>query len=154
MILLYFLCLLCACIHCVCTMWRHLRERSFGVCGDRAWPYQSKFHCYGPGVWPVDWLVISLISYVTYLSCIRIRGLNLFTLRPHCGEAGPAHHLVTAFLLAQNISHGLLLRKVCVIPPVLKQLPQNMSTVLDVVNFQPCKDFCQCTALPPLLTFL
>lgn len=41
-----------------------------------------------------------------------IRGMNTFTLRPHCGEAGPAHHLVTAFLLAQNISHGLLLRKV------------------------------------------
>ena len=40
--------------------------------------------------------------------------MNLFTLRPHCGEAGPVHHLVTSFLLSQNISHGLLLRKVCV----------------------------------------
>ena len=47
------------------------------------------------------------------LSLYRIRGMNTFTLRPHCGEAGPAHHLVTAFLLGQNISHGLLLRKVC-----------------------------------------
>ena len=36
----------------------------------------------------------------------------MFTLRPHCGEAGPAHHLVTSFILAENISHGLLLRKV------------------------------------------
>ena len=33
-------------------------------------------------------------------------------LRPHCGEAGPVSHLMTSFLLAQNISHGLLLRKV------------------------------------------
>ena len=41
-----------------------------------------------------------------------IRGFTTFTLRPHCGEAGPANHLVTTFLLAQNISHGLLLRKV------------------------------------------
>ena len=38
--------------------------------------------------------------------------MNVFNLRPHCGEAGPAHHLVTAYLLAENISHGLLLRKV------------------------------------------
>ena len=38
--------------------------------------------------------------------------MNIFNLRPHCGEAGPAHHLVTAYLLADNISHGLLLRKV------------------------------------------
>ena len=43
----------------------------------------------------------------------RERGFNTFVLRPHCGEAGPAHHLVSAFMLAENISHGLLLRKVC-----------------------------------------
>ena len=43
---------------------------------------------------------------------VRIRGMNTFVLRPHCGEAGPANHLISAFLLAENISHGLLLRKV------------------------------------------
>lgn len=42
----------------------------------------------------------------------RLLGYNTFTLRPHCGEAGPVHHLAAAFLLADNISHGLLLRKV------------------------------------------
>ena len=42
----------------------------------------------------------------------RIRGLHTFQLRPHCGEAGPAHHLITTFMLAENISHGLMLRKV------------------------------------------
>jgi adenosine deaminase len=36
-------------------------------------------------------------------------------LRPHCGEAGPVHHLVTGFMTGQNISHGLLLRKVCMV---------------------------------------
>ena len=46
---------------------------------------------------------------------IRIRGMNTFVLRPHCGEAGPANHLISAFLLSQNISHGLLLRKVSVV---------------------------------------
>ena len=45
----------------------------------------------------------------------RVRGMNTFVLRPHCGEAGPASHLISAFLLAENISHGLLLRKVSAI---------------------------------------
>ncbi|CAL8111590.1 unnamed protein product [Orchesella dallaii] len=48
----------------------------------------------------------------------RERGLNTFVLRPHCGEAGPVQHLVSAYLLSENISHGLLLRKV----PVLQYL--------------------------------
>ena len=43
----------------------------------------------------------------------RERGFNTFVFRPHCGEAGPAHHLVSAFMFAENINHGLLLRKVC-----------------------------------------
>ncbi|XP_054724062.1 AMP deaminase 2-like [Uloborus diversus] len=48
----------------------------------------------------------------------RARGLNTFYLRPHCGEAGPIQHLTTGYLLSENISHGLLLRKV----PVLQYL--------------------------------
>ena len=47
-----------------------------------------------------------------FVTLHRERGFNTFVLRPHCGEAGPAHHLVSAFMLAENISHGLLLRKV------------------------------------------
>ncbi|XP_044013715.1 AMP deaminase 2 isoform X5 [Aphidius gifuensis] len=46
------------------------------------------------------------------------RGFNTFVLRPHCGEAGPIQHLVCGFMMAENISHGLLLRKV----PVLQYL--------------------------------
>ena len=42
----------------------------------------------------------------------RARGLNTFQFRPHCGEAGAVTHLVTAYMVAENISHGLLLRKV------------------------------------------
>jgi len=45
----------------------------------------------------------------------RLNNLHTFVLRPHCGEAGPINHLMTSFLLGQNISHGLLLRKVCLI---------------------------------------
>ncbi|XP_042882584.1 AMP deaminase 2-like isoform X7 [Penaeus japonicus] len=48
----------------------------------------------------------------------RERGLSTFVLRPHCGEAGSIQHLVAGFLLAENISHGLLLRKT----PVLQFL--------------------------------
>ncbi|XP_067012263.1 AMP deaminase 2 isoform X2 [Anabrus simplex] len=48
----------------------------------------------------------------------REQGLNTFVLRPHCGEAGPVQHLVCGFMMAENISHGLLLRKV----PVLQYL--------------------------------
>lgn len=48
----------------------------------------------------------------------REQGLNTFVLRPHCGEAGPIQHLVCGFMMAENISHGLLLRKV----PVLQYL--------------------------------
>ncbi|KAK7869401.1 hypothetical protein R5R35_000701 [Gryllus longicercus] len=48
----------------------------------------------------------------------REKGLNTFVLRPHCGEAGPIQHLVCGFMMAENISHGLLLRKV----PVLQYL--------------------------------
>jgi len=46
------------------------------------------------------------------------RDFNTFVLRPHCGEAGPVQHLVCGYLMAENISHGLLLRKV----PVLQYL--------------------------------
>ncbi|XP_060713765.1 AMP deaminase 2-like isoform X2 [Tachysurus vachellii] len=48
----------------------------------------------------------------------RRRGLHSFVLRPHCGEAGPIHHLVCGFMLSANISHGLMLRKA----PVLQYL--------------------------------
>lgn len=53
-----------------------------------------------------------LMKLVGMLVMVRELGLNTFVFRPHCGEAGPAHHLVSGFMLAQNVSHGLLLRKV------------------------------------------
>ncbi|XP_076457570.1 AMP deaminase 2-like isoform X3 [Babylonia areolata] len=62
--------------------------------------------------------------YYTYANMVvlnnfrRERGMSTFVLRPHCGEAGSATHLVSAFMLAESIAHGLLLRKV----PVLQYL--------------------------------
>jgi len=48
----------------------------------------------------------------------RERGMNKFKFRPHSGEAGSINHLVSSFMLAENISHGLTLRK----SPVLEYL--------------------------------
>jgi AMP deaminase len=39
------------------------------------------------------------------------RGLNTFAFRPHAGEAGDVDHLVSGFLLCENIAHGINLRK-------------------------------------------
>lgn len=38
--------------------------------------------------------------------------------RPHCGEAGSASHLAAAFLLADGINHGILLKEA----PVLQYM--------------------------------
>nr|XP_030148015.3 AMP deaminase 1 isoform X2 [Taeniopygia guttata] len=48
----------------------------------------------------------------------RQRGMNTFLFRPHCGEAGAITHLLAAFMTADNISHGLNLKK----SPVLQYL--------------------------------
>ncbi|XP_063766115.1 AMP deaminase 2-like isoform X3 [Eleginops maclovinus] len=78
---------------------------------------------------PADWTEednppYSYYLYYTYANMAvlnhlrRRRGFHTFVLRPHCGEAGPVHHLVSGFMLSENISHGLLLRKA----PVLQYL--------------------------------
>ena len=35
------------------------------------------------------------------------RGMNTFQFRPHCGEAGDVDHLISTFLLAHQINHGM-----------------------------------------------
>ncbi|XP_041470686.1 AMP deaminase 2-like isoform X3 [Lytechinus variegatus] len=68
---------------------------------------------------PYSYYLYYMYSNIVVLNNFRReRNMNTFVLRPHCGEAGPVHHLVTSFMLAQNISHGLLLRK----SPVLQYL--------------------------------
>ncbi|XP_019942361.2 AMP deaminase 2-like isoform X2 [Paralichthys olivaceus] len=68
---------------------------------------------------PYSYYLYYTYANMTVLNHLRSqRGLHTFVLRPHCGEAGPIHHLVSGFLLSENISHGLLLRKA----PVLQYL--------------------------------
>ncbi|XP_016371852.1 AMP deaminase 2 [Sinocyclocheilus rhinocerous] len=68
---------------------------------------------------PYSYYLYYMYVNMTVLNHLRRRrGFNTFVLRPHCGEAGPIHHLVSGFMLSENISHGLLLRKA----PVLQYL--------------------------------
>ncbi|XP_043572441.1 AMP deaminase 2-like isoform X3 [Chiloscyllium plagiosum] len=68
---------------------------------------------------PYAYYLYYMYANMTVLNHLRKkRGFNTFVLRPHCGEAGPIHHLISGFMLSQNISHGLLLRKA----PVLQYL--------------------------------
>ncbi|XP_061912902.1 AMP deaminase 1 [Entelurus aequoreus] len=59
----------------------------------------------------------------------RERGMNTFMFRPHCGEAGAITHLLAAFMTADNISHGLNLKKSPVLQYLyfLTQIPIAMS---------------------------
>ncbi|VDP89449.1 unnamed protein product [Echinostoma caproni] len=68
---------------------------------------------------PYSYYIYYMYANLAQLNQFRShRGLNTFALRPHCGEAGNINHLVTCFLLAESINHGLLLRKA----PVLQYL--------------------------------
>ncbi|XP_075332705.1 AMP deaminase 2 isoform X2 [Odontesthes bonariensis] len=68
---------------------------------------------------PYSYYLYYMYANMTVLNHLRRqRGFHTLVLRPHCGEAGPIHHLVSGFLLSENISHGLLLRKA----PVLQYL--------------------------------
>ncbi|KAM5181535.1 AMP deaminase 1 [Mantella aurantiaca] len=78
---------------------------------------------------PQEWTIEKNPSYTYYIyymyANIRVlnnlrreRGMNTFLFRPHCGEAGAVTHLLAAFMTADNISHGLNLKK----SPVLQYL--------------------------------
>ena len=78
---------------------------------------------------PGDWTSMNNPPYTYYsyylhanISCVnsfrRQRGLSTFAFRPHAGEAGDTVHLSSAFLLADAINHGIMLRKA----PVLQYL--------------------------------
>ncbi|XP_035243903.1 AMP deaminase 2-like isoform X1 [Anguilla anguilla] len=99
----------------------------FDSVDDESKPEQHIFNLDSP--LPVNWTEEDNPPYSYYLYYMyanmtvlnhlrRRRGFNTLVLRPHCGEAGPIHHLVSGFMLSENISHGLLLRKA----PVLQYL--------------------------------
>uniref|UniRef100_A0A8C1ETX3 AMP deaminase n=2 Tax=Cyprinus carpio TaxID=7962 RepID=A0A8C1ETX3_CYPCA len=78
---------------------------------------------------PEEWDIVKSPSYsywiyYMYANIARLnqlrkeRGMNTFQFRPHCGEAGAVTHLLACFMTADNISHGLNLKK----SPVLQYL--------------------------------
>ncbi|XP_068615193.1 AMP deaminase 1-like isoform X2 [Brachionichthys hirsutus] len=89
---------------------------------------------------PEEWDIVKNPSYTYYIYYMyaniavlnqlrRQRGMNTFMFRPHCGEAGAITHLLAAFMTADNISHGLNLKKTPVLQYLyfLAQLPIAMS---------------------------
>ncbi|XDA70334.1 hypothetical protein R6Z07F_000709 [Ovis aries] len=89
---------------------------------------------------PQEWTMEKNPSYTYYTyymyanimvlnSLRKERGMNTFLFRPHCGEAGALTHLLTAFMTADNISHGLNLKKSPVLQYLffLAQIPIAMS---------------------------
>eukprot|EP00916_Digyalum_oweni_P018750 GHVL01031340.1.p1 GENE.GHVL01031340.1~~GHVL01031340.1.p1 ORF type:complete len:436 (+),score=77.77 GHVL01031340.1:1001-2308(+) len=64
------------------------------------------------------WLFYMYANIVTLNQFRVYRKLSTFQFRPHCGEAGSISHLASAFLLADSIAHGVLLKK----SPVLQYL--------------------------------
>mmetsp|Transcript_18812 Transcript_18812/g.23676 ORF Transcript_18812/g.23676 Transcript_18812/m.23676 type:complete len:213 (+) Transcript_18812:49-687(+) len=53
-----------------------------------------------------------MYANIRALNALRAkRGLTTFQFRPHCGEAGDSDHLGACFLLANQINHGIVLRK-------------------------------------------
>uniref|UniRef100_A0A8C8ZT46 AMP deaminase n=1 Tax=Prolemur simus TaxID=1328070 RepID=A0A8C8ZT46_PROSS len=89
---------------------------------------------------PQEWTMEKNPSYTYYAyymyanimvlnSLRKERGMNTFLFRPHCGEAGALTHLMIAFMIADNISHGLNLKKTPVLQYLffLAQIPIAMS---------------------------
>ncbi|XP_034029236.1 AMP deaminase 1 isoform X2 [Thalassophryne amazonica] len=89
---------------------------------------------------PEQWDIAKNPSYTYYIYYMyaniavlnqlrRQRGMNTFMFRPHCGEAGAITHLLAAFMTADNISHGLNLKKSPVLQYLyyLTQIPIAMS---------------------------
>ena len=61
---------------------------------------------------PYAYWMFFMFANITSLNHLRkSRGMSEFTLRPHCGEAGPVNHLADCFLVASGINHGVQLQK-------------------------------------------
>ncbi|KAJ8395126.1 hypothetical protein AAFF_G00035820 [Aldrovandia affinis] len=89
---------------------------------------------------PEEWDIAKNPSYTYYIYYMyanimllnrlrKERGMNTFQFRPHCGEAGAVTHLLACFMTADNISHGLNLKKSPVLQYLyfLAQIPIAMS---------------------------
>mmetsp|Transcript_12798 Transcript_12798/g.38060 ORF Transcript_12798/g.38060 Transcript_12798/m.38060 type:complete len:782 (+) Transcript_12798:28-2373(+) len=61
---------------------------------------------------PYTYWMYHMYANIRSLNALRRkRGLNTFSYRPHCGEAGSPSHLVSGFMLAESVCHGVNLKK-------------------------------------------
>jgi hypothetical protein len=75
-------------------------RKGFGSVGKKA-----RNPCY-------SYYLYYLYANLRALNSLReARGMNTLSFKPHCGEAGPGHHLCTGFLLAESINHGIMLER-------------------------------------------
>ena len=75
-------------------------------------------NCLQPELWnlsynpPYAYWMYYMYANIVMLNKLRAeRGLCTFQFRPHCGEAGDIDHLVSTYITAHQINHGILLRK-------------------------------------------
>ncbi|KRX01195.1 hypothetical protein PPERSA_03699 [Pseudocohnilembus persalinus] len=59
----------------------------------------------------IYWMYYMYANILSLNYLRKIRGLNTFSYRPHCGESGDQSHLISAFLLADGINHGITLQE-------------------------------------------
>lgn len=79
---------------------------------------------------PYSYQLYYLYANMTSLNHWRAkRNFNTFVLRPHSGEAGDPEHLISSYLVAEGINHGILLRKLPFVQYLyyLDQVPVAMS---------------------------
>ena len=116
----------------------------FDSVDDESLPETKRVRYPNPTQWDLEenppylyWLYYKWIN-ITKLNKLREkRGLNTFAFRPHCGEAGHEDHLASAFLLANCINHGIVLRKTTVLQYLyyLTQIPISLSPLSNNILF-------------------
>eukprot|EP01035_Chromulina_nebulosa_P019479 gene19479-25361_t len=83
---------------------------SYGTSGETKLPLPDDWTL--PDNPPYGYWMYYMYSNLAVLNQLRAsRGMNTFQLRPHCGEAGDIDHLISSYLLAHQINHGIQLRK-------------------------------------------
>jgi AMP deaminase len=80
---------------------------------------------------PYSYWMYYLWANITSLNKYRqMRGLSVFSFRPHAGEAGDSSHLASCFMLADAINHGLQLRKAVVLQYLCVARPTTPALLL------------------------
>eukprot|EP00746_Dinoflagellata_sp_MGD_P166638 gnl/MRDRNA2_/MRDRNA2_96681_c0_seq1.p1 gnl/MRDRNA2_/MRDRNA2_96681_c0~~gnl/MRDRNA2_/MRDRNA2_96681_c0_seq1.p1 ORF type:complete len:834 (+),score=131.83 gnl/MRDRNA2_/MRDRNA2_96681_c0_seq1:100-2601(+) len=89
---------------------------------------------------PYSYWMYYMYANIQALNKLRImQGLNTFTFKPHCGEAGNYSHLISGFMLTDGICHGINLRLTPVLTYLfyMTQIPIAVSPLSNDILFLP-----------------